>query len=204
MLRFTVSELIPRTSPEVGPLFGAVSLLVLEEALSGFPGCAIVITHDRYFLNRVATHILAFEGDGKIVFSEGGYEIYEERKIVEQHTIEGERMLLRVGGLLGDVGRIVRACHERYDGTGYPDGLAGQDIPVLARIVSCCDAFNAMTTDRPYRLALPLSDAVAELIAHRGTQFDPQVVDHLVELLQDGEEPVDAEDEGACRPAAAA
>ena len=71
----------------------------------------------------------------------------EERKVIEQHTIEGEQMLLRVGGLLGEIGRIVRACHERWDGTGYPDGAAGEEIPVIARIVCCCDAFNAMTSD---------------------------------------------------------
>jgi HD-GYP domain-containing protein (c-di-GMP phosphodiesterase class II) len=65
-------------------------------------------------------------------------------------------MLHRVGGLLGEIGRIVRSCHENYDGSGYPDGLAGDEIPLLARIVSCCDAFNAMTSDRSYRRAMPL------------------------------------------------
>src|SRR6266480_876226 len=70
----------------------------------------------------------------------------EERKIVEQHTVDGEQMLLRVGGLLADVGRIVRACHERWDGDGYPDGIAGEQIPLIARIVAACDAYNAMTS----------------------------------------------------------
>ena len=98
---------------------------------------------------------------------------------MEQHTVEGERLLLRVGGLLGEVGRIVRSCHERYDGEGYPDGIAGEQIPLLARIVACCDAFNAMTTDRSYRKAMPLDQAVAELRRVRGTQFDPVVVDAL-------------------------
>jgi HD-GYP domain-containing protein (c-di-GMP phosphodiesterase class II) len=64
----------------------------------------------------------------------------EERAIIERHTIEGERLLLRVGGLLGEIGHIVRSCHERYDGKGYPDGLAGEKIPLLVRIVACCDA----------------------------------------------------------------
>ena len=107
----------------------------------------------------------------------------EERAIMEQHTIEGERLLLRVGGLLGEIGRIVRSCHERYDGKGYPDGLAGEDIPLLARIVCCTDAFNAMTSDRSYRKAMPLEDAVAELRRGSGSQFDPQVVDALVNSL---------------------
>jgi putative nucleotidyltransferase with HDIG domain len=108
----------------------------------------------------------------------------EERAIVERHTIEGEQMLLRVGGLLGEVGRIVRACHERYDGTGYPDGVPGDDIPLIARIVACCDAYNAMTSDRPYRKALPVSEAVAELRRMRGSQFDPRVVDALLATVQ--------------------
>jgi HD-GYP domain-containing protein (c-di-GMP phosphodiesterase class II) len=106
----------------------------------------------------------------------------EERAIIETHTIEGETMLERVGGLLGEVGRLVRSCHERYDGLGYPDGLAGQAIPIEARIVCCCDAFNAMTTDRPYRSALSLDEALGELHVHRGTQFDPDVVDCLLGL----------------------
>ena len=104
----------------------------------------------------------------------------EERAIIETHTIEGERMLHRVGGLLGDIGRIVRSCHERWDGTGYPDGLDGDKIPRAARIVACCDAYNAMTTDRSYRKALSTSAAIAELLRNRGTQFDPQVVDALL------------------------
>jgi HD-GYP domain-containing protein (c-di-GMP phosphodiesterase class II) len=106
----------------------------------------------------------------------------EERAIIETHTVEGERMLHRVGGLLGEIGRLVRSCHERWDGTGYPDGLAGEQIPLVSRIVCCCDAFNAMTTDRSYRKALPHEEAVAELVRNRGTQFDPAVVDALVDL----------------------
>ncbi|HEV8603646.1 MAG TPA: HD-GYP domain-containing protein [Gaiellaceae bacterium] len=104
----------------------------------------------------------------------------EERAIIERHTIEGEQMLLRVGGLLGEIGRIVRACHEKYDGTGYPDRVAGEDIPIIARIVACCDAFNAMTSDRSYRKALPVSEAMAELRRSSGSQFDPRVVDALL------------------------
>jgi HD-GYP domain-containing protein (c-di-GMP phosphodiesterase class II) len=107
----------------------------------------------------------------------------EERAVMEQHTVEGERLLLRVGGLLGEIGRVVRSCHERWDGDGYPDGLAGEQIPLLARIVSCCDAYNAMTSDRSYRKALPEEVALAELRGGSGTQFDPQVVDALFAAL---------------------
>ena len=108
----------------------------------------------------------------------------EERKIVEQHTVDGEEMLLRVGGLLGEVGRIVRACHERWDGEGYPDGIAGEQIPLIARIVACCDAYNAMTSDRSYRKALPVSEAVAEMRRVSGSQFDPRVVDALLATVE--------------------
>jgi HD-GYP domain-containing protein (c-di-GMP phosphodiesterase class II) len=107
----------------------------------------------------------------------------DERELINTHTVEGERMLRSIGGLLAEVGGIVRSCHERFDGGGYPDGLAGEEIPLIARIVCCCDAYNAMTTDRPYRGALTHEAAVAELRAGRGTQFDPAVVDALLAEL---------------------
>ena len=113
----------------------------------------------------------------------------EEWAIMKTHTVEGERMLKQVGGLLADVGLVVRASHERWDGGGYPDGLVGEAIPVAARIVSACDAFNAMTTDRSYRKALPLATAVGELRRCSGTQFDPAVVDALVSLVDEPEAP---------------
>ena len=100
----------------------------------------------------------------------------EERALMETHTIEGEQMLDQVGGLLGEVGAIVRSCHERWDGKGYPDGLAGEEIPLVARIVCTCDAYSAMTTDRPYRAARTEEEALEELRANAGSQFDPTVV----------------------------
>jgi HD-GYP domain-containing protein (c-di-GMP phosphodiesterase class II) len=75
----------------------------------------------------------------------------EEWVIMRRHTIDGEAMLARVGGMMHDVGRIVRGSHESWDGTGYPDALAGGAIPLPSRIVSCADACSAMTTDRSYR-----------------------------------------------------
>jgi HD-GYP domain-containing protein (c-di-GMP phosphodiesterase class II) len=103
----------------------------------------------------------------------------EEFDVIKTHTVEGEKLLAQVGGLLGNVGHIVRSCHEDWDGTGYPDALAGEDIPRVARIVRACDAFSAMTTDRPYRKALPVEEAVAELRRCSGTDFDPEVVEAL-------------------------
>src|SRR5213083_1475823 len=103
----------------------------------------------------------------------------EEWAIMKTHTVEGERLLSQIGGILGNVGRIVRSCHEDWDGTGYPDGLASENIPLVARIVRACDAFSAMTTDRSYRKARPFEEAVAELQRCSGTDFDPAVVDAL-------------------------
>jgi putative nucleotidyltransferase with HDIG domain len=105
-----------------------------------------------------------------------------ERHVVEQHTIWGEQMLSGVGGMLAEVGRVVRSCHEWWDGSGYPDGLAGTAIPVPARIVCACDAFSAMTTDRPYRQAQTAQDALQELQRCAGTQFDPAVVRALTRI----------------------
>jgi HD-GYP domain-containing protein (c-di-GMP phosphodiesterase class II) len=103
-----------------------------------------------------------------------------ERAIIETHTVEGERMLERVGGLLAHVGRLVRSCHEHWDGNGYPDKLVREAIPVVARIVCACDAFSAMTTDRPYRAARTPDEALDEMVRCAGTQFDPDVVAALV------------------------
>ena len=110
----------------------------------------------------------------------------DEREVMQTHTIEGERMLQRVGGFLDEVGRIVRASHERWDGSGYPDGLRGEEIPIEARVVSCCDAFNAMTTTRSYRTALSTDVALEEVRRNAGTQFDPRVAAVLVGLVEQG------------------
>jgi HD-GYP domain-containing protein (c-di-GMP phosphodiesterase class II) len=109
-----------------------------------------------------------------------------EFEVIKHHTIEGQFMLDRVGGLLGRVGEIVRSCHERWDGGGYPDGLSGEQIPLPARVVFACDAYNAMTTDRPYRGAMSRDDALAELSANTGTQFDPRVVAALTRVVHQG------------------
>lgn len=98
-----------------------------------------------------------------------------EWEFMRQHTIIGERML-HVAPALAGVARLVRCSHERMDGLGYPDGLAGDEIPLGARIISVCDAFDAMTTVRPYKRPVPAEAAVAELVHNAGTQFDPDVV----------------------------
>jgi HD-GYP domain-containing protein (c-di-GMP phosphodiesterase class II) len=108
-------------------------------------------------------------------------------------------MLAQVGGALSEVGAIVRGSHERWDGTGYPDGLAGESIPIEARIVACCDAFDAMTTDRAYRAALPPQVAVAELREGAGSQFDPTVAEALIRVVSRDTTPTGSPDTAVTR-----
>ena len=103
---------------------------------------------------------------------------------IRQHTLVGERIVCSVPAL-SDLAPIVKHEHEHWDGGGYPDGLAGESIPLASRIVLACDAYHAMRSDRPYRRAMSHETAVAELRAHAGTQFDPQVVEALVTVVEE-------------------
>jgi HD-GYP domain-containing protein (c-di-GMP phosphodiesterase class II) len=108
----------------------------------------------------------------------------DEWAIVRRHTLEGQKLLDQIGGFMKDVGKVVRASHERFDGGGYPDGLAGDKIPLEARVVCCCDAFSAMTTDRSYRRGRPARAALEELRACSGTQFDPDVAAAVIAVVE--------------------
>jgi two-component system cell cycle response regulator len=118
-----------------------------------------------------------------------------ELGFIRQHTIVGERMLAAAPAL-GSVARLVRASHENWDGSGYPDGISGEEIPLASRIIAVCDAFHAMTTERPYAAAVSAEKAVEELQRCAGSHFDPAVVDLFVAELrrEDGPEelPLDA------------
>jgi two-component system cell cycle response regulator len=103
----------------------------------------------------------------------------QEWELMRQHTIAGERIIAS-SAALKDVAPLVRSSHERWDGDGYPDGLAGGQIPLGARIIAVCDSFHAMTSHRPYREAMSTEVAVAELLAGAGTQFDPTVIEAFV------------------------
>jgi HD-GYP domain-containing protein (c-di-GMP phosphodiesterase class II) len=106
----------------------------------------------------------------------------QEREFVRQHTLLGER-ILNAAPALRPVAIIVRASHERWDGRGYPDGLAGEEIALGARIIAACDAYEAMTSDRCYREAMSHEAACQELRREAGRQFDPEVVDALIAEL---------------------
>lgn len=110
-----------------------------------------------------------------------------EWELVKTHTVVGQRMLQRVGGFMREVGQVVRSHHERWDGRGYPDGLAGTQIPLEARIITACDSWNAMRTDRAYRPALSHEVAMAELLDCSGSQFDPDVVAALKPIVAEEE-----------------
>ena len=110
-----------------------------------------------------------------------------EWAIIKTHPAEGQRMLQRVGGFMTEVGLIVRAHHERWDGGGYPDRLAGEGIPLEARIITACDSWSAMRTDRPYRKALSYEAAAAEMLLNAGSQFDPAVVEAMLPVVADTE-----------------
>ncbi len=103
----------------------------------------------------------------------------EQWKLMREHPVIGERILRAIPGL-GGVARIVRHEHERFDGGGYPDGLEGEEIPIGARIILACDAYHAMTSDRPYRKAMCHADATDELVSGAGSQFDPRVTEALI------------------------
>jgi HD-GYP domain-containing protein (c-di-GMP phosphodiesterase class II) len=106
----------------------------------------------------------------------------DQRARLRRHTIAGEELLAEVAGLEHLAG-VVRATHEAWDGSGYPDRLQGDRIPLTARIVAAVDSFDAMTSDRAYRRALPRREACRRMGAGAGTQFDPNVVDALLRVV---------------------
>jgi len=118
------------------------------------------------------------------ILSKAGPLTEEELALVRLHPAVGSTMLASAG-LWPEV-PLVRAHHERFDGGGYPDGLAGEEIPLEARILFVADSFDAMTSDRPYQRGMPVEDALDELRRCSGTQLDPCVVDVLLGLIQDG------------------
>jgi HD-GYP domain-containing protein (c-di-GMP phosphodiesterase class II) len=160
--------------PELGPHVNAV--MVLAEAV------ARQLELSPHVLEQVR-QAAQLHDIGKIaipdaILEKPGPLSVQEWTFIRRHTVIGER-ILNAAPALADIARLVRSSHESYDGTGYPDGLVGEAIPIGSRIISVCDAFDAMTSDRPYRLAMTPHDALAELQRCSGAQFDPKVVTAL-------------------------
>jgi two-component system, cell cycle response regulator len=130
-------------------------------------------------------HDIGKVGIPDAILNKGGRRSDAEWELVRNHTVLGER-ILQGAPALRPVARLVRASHERWDGSGYPDRLHGDEIPLGARIVSVCDAYEAMTTDRTYRAALPHEVACQELCRCAGEQFDPSVVEAFLAVIEEG------------------
>ncbi len=140
--------------------------------------------HDRdraYLLAAAELHDIGKVGVPPQILSKPAPLDEGEWEVVREHTITGERILGAVPELR-EVASIVRHCHERWDGEGYPDGLRGEQIPLSARIVFCADAYHAIRGDRPYRRGRSARAALAEVKKHSGTQFDPEVVSALAHV----------------------
>ena len=133
-------------------------------------------------------HDIGKIGTREAVLHKPGSLTDEEFRQITEHPVLGERMLLPLAQESPDVLRIVRSHHERLDGRGFPDGLRGENIPIEARIVAVADAFDAMTTARPYRDSRPPAAAVAELRRVAGTQLDPAAVEAFVDAFPDQRE----------------
>ena len=138
---------------------------------------------------RSVEHVALLHDVGKVgvpdhVLQKRGPLTEEEWALMRRHPVIGERIIAAIPPL-AHLAPAIRAEHERWDGGGYPDGLAGDRIPMASRIVFACDAWHAMTSDRPYRAAMSLGAARAELSENAGSQFDPEVVDALLSALGD-------------------
>jgi HD-GYP domain-containing protein (c-di-GMP phosphodiesterase class II) len=117
------------------------------------------------------------------ILNKAGHLSNDEWEIVRGHAARGAQILEQIPSLC-ELAPAVRAHHERYDGFGYPDGIAGTNIPIAARIVAVADAFQAMVSDRPYRRRMQPDQAVSTLMAGRGSQWDPAVIDRAVVLFK--------------------
>jgi two-component system cell cycle response regulator len=107
----------------------------------------------------------------------------EEWEFMKRHTLMGEQIIAAAGPSLEQIAPLVRSSHERWDGTGYPDRLAGEEIPLGARVIAICDSFRAMIDERVYKRAMSVEEALAELRRCAGTQFDPELVEVFCRLV---------------------
>jgi len=138
---------------------------------------------DREYLSTAALlHDIGKIGTYDIILDKPTELTDEEFEMVKMHPVRGDDILKPIKGL-DPIRPIIRAHHERYNGTGYPDGLKGEEIPLLARILCVADSYDAMTSDRPYRLSVGHSFALEEFTRCKGEHFDPEVVDAFLRVL---------------------
>ena len=158
-------------SPALGPHLGDVAELAeataRELGLTDLEREQVRVAGELHDIGKVAIPDAILDKPGPLDDGEWEY--------VKRHSAVGER-IIAAAPALAEVAKLVRCIHERIDGTGYPDGLAGEEIPLGARLIAVCDAYAAMTNDRPYRLTMDPSSAIAELRRNAGTQFDPEIV----------------------------
>jgi diguanylate cyclase (GGDEF)-like protein/putative nucleotidyltransferase with HDIG domain len=160
----------------------AVRMQALAEATARMLGRS----EEEIQLIRLAAqlHDIGKMGISDTILNKPGPLTEEEWKVMQSHPRLGQQILMQAGGRLDLISHIVVAHHERWDGQGYPYGLAQQEIPLGARILSVVDSYDAMTSTRPYREAIPVAQACAELQRCAGTQYDPQVVNAFLRVLQ--------------------
>ncbi|HEV2060064.1 MAG TPA: PAS domain S-box protein [Solirubrobacteraceae bacterium] len=143
---------------------------------------AVPDEHMSYLLHAASLHDVGKAAIPEAILDKPGPLDDDEWAYIRRHTVMGER-ILAAAPALAPAARLVRASHERVDGKGYPDGLTGEDIPLGARIIAVCDAYDAMTENRPYRTAMSTEGALSELRACAGTQFDRKVVEALAAVV---------------------
>jgi len=135
-------------------------------------------------LAAARVHDIGKIGVPDAILNKAGRLTEEERATMEQHPVRGAALLQRYRDFVRGVA-VVRHHHERWDGTGYPDGLAGMDIPFGARVIAVADSYDAMTSDRPYRTGMPIPKAAAILREGRGAQWDATIVDAFLRTIAD-------------------
>ena len=172
-------ELVEEAAPDVAAHMERTArlarLFTLEVGLSGPLLHLVVRTARVHDVGKLAIPPWVLEKPGPLSQS--------ERALMEAHSVTGQKILERKPALMS-IGTLVRATHERWDGNGYPDRLKGSAIPLPARIVSVCDAFDAMTNPRPYRRSVTIDRALDELRRGAGAQFDPGVVEPFCALFE--------------------